>query len=79
MKDRRRKAKIRGSKVDVQNPKQDSCSHGKGGLISQDTSSALRNQARDVIGEKDVKLRVRSQSDTKLESVHKEPLSGSVE
>ena len=58
---------------------QDPCSHGKGGFISQDTSSALRNQGRDVIGEKDVKLRVRSQSDTKLESVHKEPLSGSGE
>ena len=70
---------IGGSKVDVQNPKQDPCSHRKGGFISQDTSSALRNQARDVTGEKDVNLRVRSQSDTKLESVPKEPLSGSVE
>lgn len=75
----RRTGKIRGGKVDVQNQKQDPCSHGKLGFISQDTSSVLRNQASDVTGEKDVKLGVGSQSDTKLEKIHKELVSGSAE
>ena len=72
VKDMGRKAQMGGCKVDVQSRAQVPCPHGRVRFLSQDTSSVLRDQARAVPGERDVKWRARSQSQTQLERVRKE-------